>query len=247
MHTAVSVIIRLRVRVILCVLDSAASLPDRLRKHAPLGVNRWSLHLSARRLLCVGSTALPGTIVCPDDVTVVSVLNTAPWCFWQRPFNGTMIRQNDLKWMDVIRTQLMTDRSFDLSPQTCSHYDAHPLLELPPPRAAAVWLSSRGGGASADDAHPAQGDSRTCGQGASGRQLRARATRRTPGGVAQQHVGYGVWRRGGHQAGQRCVSRAGLPGRDHVGSQRQIWRRTRWRHFLFVMPRVYYMTVVDDR
>lgn len=118
---------------------------------------------------------------------------------------------------------------FNLSRRAC-HDDPQPLLEPPPPVSDSVLLGSRWT-ATSHHFRSAQGNSRASRQGAFGWQLSARTERRARGGAAQQHLGDRVRRWSGHQASQRGVPRAGLPGWYNVGTQRKVWRRRGWEHF----------------
>lgn len=135
-------------------------------------------------------------------------------------------------WPNLTKVEQTGSRSvstFTRRPR--SDDDPRPLLELPPPAAAVTLVPRSCWTPTGHHFRSAQGSSRTSRQGAFGRQLSTRAERRARGGAAQQHLGDRLRRWSGHQAGQRGVPGAGLPGWYNVGTQRKVWRRRGWEHF----------------
>lgn len=104
------------------------------------------------------------------------------------------------------------------------HHDPRPPPPSSPPRPGpAVAQPGRPGSDCRRHSPPVA--ARTGRQSTPGRELPPGAQRGPPGGVTQQHLGNCLRRRGGHQAGQCGVPRTGLQVRDHLGPQRQVWRR----------------------
>lgn len=121
--------------------------------------------------------------------------------------------------------------NFTCRPPPLCRDDPRPLLQLPPPLPPRVPLLSRTRWTSAERALSAQVGSRASSKGAFGGQLSARGARRARGGAAQQHLGDRLRWWSEHQAGQRGVPRAGLPGRHNVGTQCKVWRRRGWVNY----------------